>query len=100
MFDGREKMRDNCDLGVIQFTQIMQLTTEHTEKHTDSKREAISFYDFLCALFYVKLNLIISKKIKREHRELLEIKSLFKINNTSVNSVVTIRYISRCLRGG
>ena len=28
----------------------MQLTTEHTEKQIDSKRGAISFYDFLCEL--------------------------------------------------
>jgi len=81
-------------------TRIIQLTTEHTEKHIDSKRETISFYDFPrleaptfgCALFHVRLNLIISKKI-REHRELLEIKSLFKISNTSVNSVVLFKCI-------
>ena len=28
----------------------MQLTTEHAEKHIVSKREALSFYDFLCEL--------------------------------------------------
>jgi hypothetical protein len=28
-------------------TRIMQLTTEHTEKHIDRKRKTISFYDFL-----------------------------------------------------
>jgi len=64
----------------------MQLTTELTEKHNDGKRETISFYNFLCAL--VRLNLIIHKKITREHRELLEIKSLFTVKNSSVNSVV------------
>jgi hypothetical protein len=26
------------------------LTTEHTEKHIDSNRETIGFYDVLCAL--------------------------------------------------
>jgi len=57
----------------------MQLTTENTEKHIDNKRETISFYDFLCALFYAKLNLIVFKNITRGHRELLEIKSLFKV---------------------
>jgi hypothetical protein len=56
----------------------MQLTTEHAEKHIDSKRKTIIFYDFLCALFYMRFNLIISKKITREQGELLEIKSLFK----------------------
>jgi hypothetical protein len=66
----------------------MQFTTEHTEKHIDSKREAISFYDFLCRLFDVRLDLIISKNIPREHRDILVIKSLFKVANTSVNSVV------------
>ena len=61
--------------------------------HREYKRETISFYDFLCALFYVRLNLIIFKKITREHRELLEIKSLFKVKNTSVNSVVLFKCI-------
>ncbi len=36
-------------------TRTKQLTTEHTEKHIDRK-ETISFYDFLCALFHVRLN--------------------------------------------
>jgi len=66
----------------------MQLTTEHTEKHVDSKKETIRFCAFLCALFHVRLNLSISKKITREHGELFEIKSLFKVHNASVNSVV------------
>jgi len=60
------------------FTRIMQLTTEHSEKNIDSKRETISFYYFLRELFYVRLNLIVFKKITREHGGLLEIKSLFK----------------------
>ena len=36
---------------------IMQLTTEYTEKHIENKRETISFYNFLCALFYAGLSL-------------------------------------------
>ena len=75
------------------FTRIMQLTTEHTEEHIDSKRETISFYGFRWALFYVRLNLIIFKKITRGHRELLESKSLFKVKNTSVSSVVLFKFI-------
>jgi len=71
----------------------MQLTTEHTEQHIDSKRETISFYDFLCALFYVRLNLIISKNITREHRALLEIKILCNVENASVNSVVKLLFL-------
>jgi membrane-anchored glycerophosphoryl diester phosphodiesterase (GDPDase) len=71
----------------------MQLTTEHAEKHIDSKRKTIIFYDFLCALFYMRFNLIISKKITREQGELLEIKSLFKAQNTSMNSVVLFKCI-------
>jgi len=54
----------------------MQLTTENTEnteKHIDSKRETLSFYDFLCAFFYARLNVIAFKNIARGHRELLEI---------------------------
>ncbi len=70
----------------------MQLTTEHTEKHIDSKRETISFYNFLCELFYVRLNLIISKKITREHREVFEIKNLLKLK-IPVNSVVLFKCI-------
>ena len=66
----------------------MQLTTENTEKYIDNKRETISFYDFLCALFYARLNVIVFLNVTREHRELLEIKSLFKIKDTSVLSVV------------
>ena len=43
------------------------------------KRETLSFYDYLHALFYARLNLIIPKNITRKHRELLEIKSLLKV---------------------
>ena len=38
-------------------------------------------------LFYVGANLIIFKYLIRGHRELLEIMSLFKVKNTSVNSL-------------
>jgi len=69
----------------------MQLATENTEKHIDSKTGTISFYDF-CALFY-KIELNYFNKIIREHRGLLEIRSLLKVKNTSVNSVVLFKCI-------
>ena len=46
-----------------------------------------SAYFWLCTLL-CKIELNIPKKITREHIELPDIKSLFKVNNTSVNSVV------------
>ena len=57
----------------------MQLTTENTEKHIDNKIETISFYNFLCALFYAGLSLNCFKNITLGYRELLEIKSLLKV---------------------
>jgi len=72
----------------------MQLTTKHTEEHNDSKRETISFYGFPLSTLLCKVELkLFSKKITRGHRELLEIKSLFKVKNTSVNSVVIFKRI-------
>ena len=70
----------------------MQLTTEHTEKHVDSKREAISFYDFLCVLFYVRLTIINFKNITRGDTEnYFKFKVFFKVKNSSVNSVVLFK---------
>ena len=40
----------------------MQLTTENTENHINNKIETISFYNFLCALFYAGLSLNCFKK--------------------------------------
>jgi len=68
-----------CPNNEINHSQQQALLSVHTGKYIDIKGETISFYDFLCALFYVNLNLIISKKTTQEHREFLAIKSLFKV---------------------
>ena len=46
----------------------------------------ISAYFWLCALLF-KIEFNYFQKITREHRELFEIKSLFKVKNTSMNSL-------------
>jgi hypothetical protein len=42
--------------------QKLQLTTEDAEEIYHSKRRIDRFYDFLCALFYARVTLIISPK--------------------------------------
>jgi len=53
---------------ISQLTQKLQLTTEVTEKYIDNKRKTTCFYSFLCALFFLEMNLAIRKLYKKSKR--------------------------------